>query len=394
MLPDFPLAFLCGPSGDHFLCLDVESELVCYDHVDWSELDSFVERNRGKFIATLLAYDLKNNIETLSSSNPKLMDAPNLICFVPKTVYRIQGVDFECVYGNHNDVLVKTLVASVDQQPSSFQLNTSIDRQKYIQQVEAAKVEIQLGNCYELNFCQNFDASGVRIDDTWRVFKYLLQSNQAPFSSYFKWGSFTMMGASPERFIQRLGNHLISQPIKGTRPRKENLVEDEAMKTELLNNIKERAENVMIVDLVRNDLTRVAKTGSIKVDELFGIYSFHAVHQMISTISCELQDNMKYSQIIKALFPMGSMTGAPKIAAMQIIERLENFQRGWYSGSVGLIEPNGDFDMNVVIRTLLYDKEQQYLCCPVGSAITIMSDPEAEYEECLVKINRILSLFA
>ena len=166
------------------------------------------------------------------------------------------------------------------------------------------------------------------------------------------------------------------------------------MKLELLNNTKERAENVMIVDLVRNDLTRVAKVGSIKVDELFGIYSFHAVHQMISTISCELRENVKHSDIIKALFPMGSMTGAPKISAMQIIERLENFQRGWYSGSVGLIEPNGDFDMNVVIRTLLYDAENQYLCCPVGSAITILSEPDQEFDECLVKINRILSLFA
>lgn len=394
MSPAFNFAFLHGPSGQHFLCLDVESELVSHGQVNWSELDAFIEKNQGKFIATLLAYDLKNDIEKLDSNNPKLMDAPKLIYFVPKCVYRIKDSDFEWVYGVQQDALVESLLTHVDELPATFQLNPSIPRERYIQQIESAKNEIQLGSCYELNFCQNFEAFGVQIDDAWRVFKYLKQSSQAPFSSFFKWGNFVMMGASPERFIQRLGQKLISQPIKGTRPRKANLEEDEAMKLELLNNTKERAENVMIVDLVRNDLTRVAKTGSIKVDELFGIYSFHAVHQMISTISCELRENVKHSDIIKALFPMGSMTGAPKISAMQIIERLENFQRGWYSGSVGLIEPNGDFDMNVVIRTLLYDAESQYLCCPVGSAITIMSDPEQEYEECLVKINRILSLFA
>jgi para-aminobenzoate synthetase component 1 len=394
MSPDFNFALVLGPSGSHFLCLDVESELVSHEHVDWTALDEFVEQNRGKFIATLLAYDLKNDIEKLDSNNPKLMDAPKLIYFVPKSVYKIQGVDFEWVYGVNHDDLVKAILGPVDEQPASFELHPSISREQYIQHVESAKNEIQFGNCYELNFCQNFEASGVQIDDAWRVFKYLQQSSQAPFSSFFKWGNFVMMGASPERFIQRLGHKLISQPIKGTRPRKANPEEDEAMKRELLNNTKERAENVMIVDLVRNDLTRVAKTGSIHVDELFGIYSFHAVHQMISTISCELRENIKHADIIKALFPMGSMTGAPKISAMQIIERLENFQRGWYSGSVGLIEPNGDFDMNVVIRTLLYDAENQYLCCPVGSAITIMSEPELEYEECLMKINRILSLFA
>ena len=394
MSPDFNFAFVLGPSGQHFLSLDVESALVFHYAVDWQQLDDFVQSNSGKFIATLLGYDLKNNIEQLESGNPKLMDAPKLIYFVPKSVYKIKDTAFEWVYGVRQDALVESLLTHVDELPATFQLNPSITRERYIQQVESAKNEIQLGNCYELNFCQNFEAHGVEIDDSWLLFKYLWQNTRAPFSSYFKWEQFAMMGASPERFIQRLDNKLISQPIKGTRPRKSNPEEDEAMKLELLNNTKERAENVMIVDLVRNDLTRVAKVGSIKVDELFGIYSFHAVHQMISTISCELRENVKHSDIIKALFPMGSMTGAPKISAMQIIERLENFQRGWYSGSVGLIEPNGDFDMNVVIRTLLYDAENQYLCCPVGSAITILSEPDQEFDECLVKINRILSLFA
>jgi para-aminobenzoate synthetase component 1 len=150
----------------------------------------------------------------------------------------------------------------------------------------------------------------------------------------------------------------------------------------------------MIVDLVRNDLAKIAQVGTIKVTELCGIYSFPAVHQMISTITCELQENVSFIAIIKALFPMGSMTGAPKISAMKIIDELERFQRGWYSGTFGLIFPNGDFDLNVVIRTLIFDQETHMICCPVGGAITALSEAEKEYEECQVKINKIKALFS
>lgn len=389
-----PIAYVGRQDGSGHLCLGIAEELVFYKEVDWERLDEFVASNKGKFLVTMLAYDLKNNIEKLSSENPSLLDTPVLIYIVPKAVYKIEQDEFHWVYGESVNSEVGDLLSASIQQVVRFNLKSTLSKSEYLEQVRKVQHEIQIGNCYELNFCQNFESNDVPNFDGWQAFRYLKENTRAPFSGFFSWGGFTMLGASPERFIQKKGGKLISQPIKGTRPRKTNKLEDEAMKMELLNNTKERAENVMIVDLVRNDLARIAKSGSVKVDELFGIYSFHAVHQMISTISCELRETVNHSDIIKALFPMGSMTGAPKISAMQIIDRLENFQRGWYSGSLGLIEPNGDFDMNVVIRTLLYDAKRQYLCCPVGSAITILSEPEQEYEECLVKINRILSLFA
>ncbi len=390
----YPIAYVGSEDGIGHLCLGIAEQLVFYEEVDWDRLDEFVASNKGKFMVTMLAYDLKNSIETLSSENPPLLDTPVLIYVVPRSVYKIEQDEFHWVYGESMDNEVSDLFSASIQQAVNFNLKSTLSKSEYLDQVHKVQHEIQIGNCYELNFCQNFESYHVPDFDGWQAFRYLKENTRAPFSAFFSWGDFTMMGASPERFIQKKGSQLISQPIKGTRPRKANQVEDDAMKLELLNNTKERAENVMIVDLVRNDLARIAKSGSVKVDELFGIYSFHAVHQMISTISCELKENVKHSEIIKALFPMGSMTGAPKISAMQIIERSENFQRGWYSGSLGLIEPNGDFDMNVVIRTLIHDAKRQYLCCPVGSAITILSEPEQEYEECLVKINRILSLFA
>jgi para-aminobenzoate synthetase component 1 len=146
----------------------------------------------------------------------------------------------------------------------------------------------------------------------------------------------------------------------------------------------------MIVDLVRNDLSQIAAKDSVKVDELCAIYSFETVHQMISKISCELDNSVGFTAILEACFPMGSMTGAPKIAAMQQIEAHEDFKRGLYSGSIGLIEPNGDFDFNVVIRSLLYNRNSQYLSCAVGSAITIGANAEDEYQECLLKAEKLI----
>lgn len=393
-MSDRNFAFLHYPAGKSFLCLGQSDAFSGVSVLNWNELDHFIKKHQNKFIVSLLAYDVKNSVEQLDSKNIDHLQAPDWVYFVPESVYQIENEKFDLIFGTERDALVQELLFAPSSQNQRFELKPVIDKAQYIQQVQLAKEQIQLGNCYELNFCQNFESFDVFNLDTWSVFRTLHQNMQAPFSAYLQWNGRAMMGASPERFIKKEGNKLISQPIKGTRPRMSTIEKDEAMKMELRNDPKERAENVMIVDLVRNDLTRVAKTGSIQVDELFGIYSFNAVHQMISTISCELKDDVRYSEIIRALFPMGSMTGAPKIAAMHIIENLENFKRGWYSGSIGLIHPNGDFDMNVVIRTLLYNETTGYLSCPVGSAITILSEPESEYEECFMKINRILALFA
>jgi para-aminobenzoate synthetase component 1 len=193
------------------------------------------------------------------------------------------------------------------------------------------------------------------------------------------------MSASPERFLMMDGDKLVSQPIKGTIKRGENSEDDERLKRELFSSDKERTENVMIVDLVRNDLSRIAKRASVKVDELFGIYSFRQVHQMISTVSCEVKDGITFTDIIKSTFPMGSMTGAPKVSAMKLIEEYESTKRGLYSGAVGYITPDGDFDFSVVIRSVMYNAENRYLSFMVGSAITAGCDAEKEYEECLLK---------
>ncbi len=382
-------------TGDEaYLCIGCETEYVIDSDFSFEAIDTFIDAHFGKFLLTVLAYDLKNKIEHLKSQNPLKIDTPEIVLYVPESVYKIDCQEFKWLFGKKNDAKVAEIMAVEAEKNVAINLQAEISKDLYIERVKIAKEHIQLGNCYELNLCMNFHGELQEPLATWPAFRYLDLHTQAPHASYLSYKHLAMMGSSPERFIRKTGGQLISQPIKGTRPRKQNPAEDLAMVHELQNDIKERAENIMIVDLVRNDLTKVAKTGTINVDELCGIYSFPAVHQMISTISSELKENVSFSDTIKALFPMGSMTGAPKISAMKIIDNLESFQRGWYSGSIGLIFPNGDFDLNVVIRTLLYDKNSGYICCPVGGAITALSDPEKEYDECLVKINKIQELFA
>src|SRR5690606_12086207 len=224
------------------------------------------------------------------------------------------------------------------------------------------------------------------------IYHALNRISPTPFSVYFKASGRYVISASPERFLCRRGNKLISQPIKGTSPRNPDQVQDEAHKFMLLNNEKEKAENVMIVDLVRNDLTRSARPGSVQVEELFGVYSFRQVHQLISTVVCEKADNLSNTRIIANTFPMGSMTGAPKISALKLAEKYERSRSGVYSGAIGYFGPDGNFDFNVVIRTLLYNASTNYLSFQTGSAITLDSDPEKEYEECILKAQAIMEV--
>ena len=278
---------------------------------------------------------------------------------------------------------------------SGSALNTTfqprISKEEYLHQVVALKNEIQLGNIYEVNFCQEFYAENVELEDPISTYFKLNKLTKAPFSCYVSLNNFQIFSGSPERYIKKEGSRISSQPIKGTSKRGQTIEEDNALKEALLADPKERAENVMIVDLVRNDLSKIATRNSVKVDELLGIYTFETVHQMISTISCEVKESTSFLDILNATFPMGSMTGAPKHSAMKLIEKHENFKRGIYSGAVGYIAPNGDFDFNVVIRTLIYNRDKKYLSCPVGGAITIQSSPEAEYEECSIKVQSILN---
>jgi para-aminobenzoate synthetase component 1 len=247
---------------------------------------------------------------------------------------------------------------------------------------------LRLGDIYEMNLCMEFFAERVFVDP-FSLFLNLTEVSPMPFSCFLKMGSRYLICASPERYLAKRGNTLISQPIKGTAPRGLTPVDDERLKNELLSSEKERSENVMIVDLVRNDLSRVAAPGSVSVDELCGLYSFPKVHQLISTVSCQVKEDSQPEDYLRASFPPGSMTGAPKISAMQLIEKYEKTNRGLFSGSVGYMLPDGDFDLNVVIRSIFYNAETGYLSFQVGGAVTLLSDPASEYEECMVKASAI-----
>tara|TARA_Y100001934_G_C12306671_1_gene752797 strand:- start:821 stop:1717 length:897 start_codon:yes stop_codon:yes gene_type:complete len=262
-------------------------------------------------------------------------------------------------------------------------------REVYLQDIQSLKRELQYGNIYEINYCTLFEARGPM--RPLQRFRELNEKHQAPFSAYYRDKQRHLLCFSPERYLRMKGDELISQPIKGTAARAQDPVRDQEQKAHLLSSEKERAENVMIVDLVRNDLSRTARTNSVSVPELFGLYSFNAVHQMISTVRSELDsDRYTLEDALHYSFPMGSMTGAPKVSAMQLIDRHEHFRRGLYSGALGYIDPEGNFDFNVVIRSIAYDAEQEYAQVAVGSAITIHCDAEAEYAECLLKAEKLI----
>lgn len=272
-----------------------------------------------------------------------------------------------------------------------FTFTAVTERADYIRKVEQIKNDILFGRYYEMNYCIEFKA---KLRER-SFLPYMLRLNErtsAPFSAYARIGEVTILCSSPERFMTKKGNSLMSQPIKGTNHRLSGSGNDKQLEA-LKNSEKEKAENVMIVDLVRNDLAHVCQAGSIKVDELFGTYPFKTLNHLISTVSGQLQEGLSFGDMLEAMFPMGSMTGAPKLEVMKHIDAYEDHQRGIYSGCLGYIDPEGDFDFNVIIRTLVYHHNDESISYKVGSAITIDSEAEHEYEECLLKGHRLEDLF-
>ncbi len=344
-----------------------------------------------------ISYDLKNEIEPrLQSANLDGIINPMLHFFVPKYLIKIEqnevqiGITEDKHLNEFRKKVEKKYLTINTLHTAQVDIKNRISKEQYKRTVDELKAHIQRGDIYEINFCQEFYSRPASIDPV-TAFHKLNQNSKAPFTSFFKNDDNFLLCASPERFLKRINNKLISQPIKGTRKRSAIEEEDKYIREELYKDEKERSENVMIVDLVRNDLSKIAKKNSVEVEELFGIYSFQQVHQMISTITCSIDDEISFATIIKALFPMGSMTGAPKLSAMQLIEQYEQTQRGLFSGALGYITPQGNFDFNVVIRSILYNQKQHYLSIQTGSAITIECDPEKEYEECLLKAKAMLS---
>ena len=339
-----------------------------------------------------LTYDVKNDVEALTSHNFDGLNWPLLHFFTPQTwlYWRDEQVE---IHGQTAGILDLILAQSVPAVPAPQvpTMRPHLTKADYLSAVAAIREDILNGEVYELNLCQEFYAENVTlapVDVFWR----LMTASPAPFAGFVRWHDHFLLCASPERFLARRGFQIISQPIKGTIRRGITSGEDEQQRQTLLNDEKERAENLMIVDLVRNDLARVAQTGSVRVPELFGLYPFRHLWQMISTVTADLRPDTNLADVLRATFPMGSMTGAPKIRAMQLIEHYENSRRGLYSGSIGYVWPNGDFDFNVVIRSLQYRQDTGYLSFQVGSAITYDSDPEREYEECLLKAKAILEV--
>lgn len=357
----------------------------------FDQLKSFYNENKN-WIFGLFSYELKNEIEDLTSLHKDLLHFPDLFFFVPKYLIALKENEVIVLLGDNSILKEIHQFKTTDfTKASKVDIKPKIDKENYISTVEKLREHIQRGDIYEINFCQEFFAQHAEINPL-VVFEELNKLSPTPFAGFFKMHDQYILSATPERFLCKRGNKLISQPIKGTAKRSSNHLEDEQIKINLKSSIKEQAENVMIVDLVRNDLTKSAIKGSVKVDELFGIYTFPQVHQMISTISCELDPTVHFIDAIKNTFPVGSMTGAPKIKAIKLIDTYEKSKRGAFSGSFGCISPSGDFDFNVIIRTILYNASTKYLSFQVGGAITYAANAEDEYEECLLKASAILKV--
>ena len=345
-----------------------------------------------------LSYDLKNDTEPLRSQNFDGLDFPDLCFFQPKRLFLFKEdkltIRYLNVVSKEVDADLKSIETFSLQNSSShknnIQIESRISKNQYIKQVSTLLSHIHRGDIYEANFCQEFYAHA-DINSLETYFK-LNKISQPPFATFLKMGDKFLLSSSPERYLKKVGLEIMSQPIKGTIRRSEHFKEDADLKMILESDPKERSENIMIVDLVRNDLSKIAQKGSVNVTELCQIYSFKQVHHMISTVQAMALPTISPVDIIAATFPMGSMTGAPKISAMKIIEALEASKRGLYSGTVGYFTPEGDFDFNVVIRSILYNASKSYVSFSVGSAITSKSTPENEYEECLVKAKAMRSV--
>lgn len=394
---------------DAILAVDAFTSIITDYHKAFEDL-AIYRKTTADWIFGYLSYDLKNDTEALTSNNFDGLGFADLFFFQPKKIFLLKGDVLELRYlsmcddemeGDVEEVLKSEvgspksdagqLKATTQQTSSDIGHRTPyilqrISRESYLDKAGQMLAHIYRGDIYEANLCMEFYAEDAVINPL-ETYSRLNALSEPPFAVFLKNYKQYLLSASPERYLKKEGSKVISQPIKGTARRSSDLAEDKAIKTALAANEKERAENIMIVDLVRNDLSHTAEKGSVKVEELCMPYTFKQVHHLISTVVAEVADDVWAEDILKTTFPMGSMTGAPKISAMQIIEKLEETKRGLYSGAVGYFTPDGDFDFNVVIRSILYNEQHKYVSFSVGSAITAEAIPENEYEECLLKAN-------
>jgi para-aminobenzoate synthetase component I len=377
------------PYSSFEACLAVGTSHIITDE---DELQTFMKLEKD-WLFGYFSYDFKNELEELTSNNFDALGFPVLQFFHPNKIIIVAYGELHFKYldafANEIDADYAEIISyqssnTPKKQTDPIKIKMRIHKDAYFEKANQFLEHIHRGDIYEANFCQEFFAEEVSIDP-WETYNKLNAISEPPFAAFVKLDDRYLMCASPERYIKKTGQKVISQPIKGTAPRGKNEEEDEKIKIALTKDEKERAENIMITDLVRNDLSKSALKGSVQVEELCKAYTFKQVHQLISTIISTVSKDKNPVQLIKETFPMGSMTGAPKISAMKIIEELEETKRGLYSGTVGYFDSHGNFDFNVVIRSILYNATKKYVSYSVGGAITSKSNPENEYQECLLK---------
>lgn len=351
-------------------------------------LQCFIDEKKG-WLFGHLGYDLKNEIEDIHTRRVDRILFPCVSFFEPEYIIRLSEHTLIIESSQDPEVIFKEIMetrSDLDTRPHiSIDLHPRISKNEYIETINRLKEHILRGDCYEINFCQEFFSENVQIDPV-SVYAKLSSFSPNPFSALYKSGDRYLVCASPERFLKKEADKILSQPVKGTSLRfLSDYNRDNESRDKLYYSSKDRSENVMVVDLVRNDLSKVCVEGTVSVDELYGIYSFPQVHQMISTVSGDLKENISFSEIIRATFPMASMTGAPKKRVMELIDKYEKSTRGIFSGALGYIDTDGDFDFNVVIRSIMYNATERYISYLAGSGITFYSEAEKEYEECLMK---------
>lgn len=385
--------FYTNNKGFSLLAFEPTDVFECTEMECLEDLSVFLEKYSDDYRFGFLSYDVQEKLFEVKQTFKSEIQFPKVGFFIPQFVVQLDKND-KCVYLKGQEsteskrFVEKFLAERKNKTENNIHLEPRLSQVEYESTIVSLQEEMEKFGVEVVVYCQDFYAKNVKIDAVPTFFE-LNEKAKAPFSCFVKWEDQYLLSASPERFLKKEGSKLITQPIKGTARRGETVEEDERLKADLVNSLKEQEENSSVVKAIENEMLHFADTDSIKVEEFSKIYTFETVHQLISTISAEVTSNVGFTEIAKVLFPMGSMTGSPKYFAMQILRAYENFNRGLYSGTVGYFKPNGDFDFNVVIRSILYNEAQGNISCPVGGGITLKSDPELEYYECLIKLKAL-----
>src|SRR5690606_5744547 len=331
-----------------FIAVGATASFASEGENTFASLRQFLDRYPNTWVPGYLGYDLKNELEDLDSQHPNRTGVPNACFFVPDYTLLIGQFNAE-IKGRDPQRIVDQIHATrtVEESPGfEGRLKYRMNKSAYFTAFADLQRHICQGDVYEVNLCQEFYAEQANLNPL-AAYRRLNEVSPTPFSCFFKFGHHYILSASPERFLSKNGNTLLSQPSKGTTPRGKDAIEDEQIKATLATSPKEISENIMIVDLVRNDLTQSAAPGTVRAEQLLQIHSFKQVHQLVSTVTCEIRPGVDAVETLQNTFPPGSMTGAPKISAMKLIDRYENSRRGVYSGALGYFSPQGNYDFSV-----------------------------------------------